>query len=252
MTVLRADAVTYRTGGRAIVDAVDLELRPGELVALAGPNGAGKSTLLRLLAGELEPHAGAVRAGDAPLAALSSLEQARLRAVMPQHTTLQFAFSVRQVTAMGRFPHPPNGRDDAVVERALRTVGVEHLAERSFLTLSGGEQSLATLARIVAQEAGVLLLDEPTASLDLRHRADVMAIARRGAAEGGAICVVVHDLNLAAAYADRVVLMDGGRAVCDDAPWAALTEDRVTEVFEHPVAVTQSPVGDHPLVTPTL
>lgn len=250
MTVVGAESVTWRVGGRAIVDAVDLEVRSGELVALAGPNGAGKSTLLRLLAGDLEPHEGIVRLDGMPAKALRPAEQALIRAVMPQHTSLQFAFTVRQITAMGRYPHPPDERDEALVEQAMARTGVAHLAERSFPTLSGGEQSLATLARVVAQDAGVLLLDEPTASLDLRHRADVMAIARSAAESGGAVCVVVHDLNLAAAYADRIVLMHDGRAVCDEAPWDALTAERVEEVFEHPVAITPSPVGEHPLVTP--
>jgi iron complex transport system ATP-binding protein len=250
MTVLTAEAVGWRTGGQQIVDGVDLELRSGELVAIAGPNGAGKSTLLRLLAGDLAPDAGQVRIDAAWLGSLKPLEQARLRAVMPQHTSLQFAFTVRQVTAMGRYPHPPNGGDGDLVEGAMSEAGVAHLAERSFLTLSGGEQSLATLARVLAQEAGVLLLDEPTASLDIRHRAQVMSIARRVAGEGVAVCVVAHDLNLAAAYADRIVLLHRGRKVCDAAPWAALTEARIGDVFEHRVTVTPSPVGDHPLVTP--
>ena len=125
-----------------------------------------------------------------------------------------------------------------------------HVAERSFPTLSGGEQALATLARVVAQEAGVLLLDEPTASLDIRHQAHVMTIARETAEHGGAVCVVVHDLNLAAAYADRIAVLHDGRKACDSVPWDALTEQRLTRVFGHPVCVTRSPVGDHPLVTP--
>jgi iron complex transport system ATP-binding protein len=250
LTVVTAEAVTWRASGRAIVDAVDLELRAGELVALAGPNGAGKSTLLRLLAGDIAPDSGTIRVGDTPLAGLGPLEQARVRAVMPQHTSLQFAFTVRQVAAMGRFPHRPSERDDAIVGAAMRDADVAPLAERSFLTLSGGEQSLATLARVLAQQAGVLLLDEPTASLDIRHRAHVMSIARRAANDGATVCVVVHDLNLAAAYAHRVALLHEGRKVCDDTPWNALTEERIGDVFDHRVTVTASPVGDHPLVTP--
>ena len=144
----------------------------------------------------------------------------------------------------------PARRDDDVVERALCEADVDALAERSFLTLSGGEHSLATLARVLAQEAGVLLLDEPTASLDIRHRAHVMSIARRAADEGATVCVVVHDLNLAGAYANRIALLHEGRKVCDDTPWNALTEERIRDVFEHRVTVTQSPAGDYPLVTP--
>jgi iron complex transport system ATP-binding protein len=250
MSVLAARSVSFHVGKRPIVEDVDLEVRPGELLALVGPNGAGKSTLLRLLAGELAPTSGSVLFGDAPLASLGAAEQARLRAVMPQHTSVQFAFTVRQIATLGRYPHRPSRADGAIVDAALETAGISHVAERSFPTLSGGEQALTTLARVVAQEAGVLLLDEPTASLDIRHREHVLTIARETAARGGAVCVVVHDLNIAAAYADRIAVLHQGRKACDSAPWEALTEERLARVFGHPVCVTQSPVGDHPLVTP--
>lgn len=250
MTGITAAGVSFHVGSRPIVDEVDLDLRPGELLALAGPNGAGKSTLLRLLAGDLSPSSGSIRVGDVPLVSLRTSEQARIRAVMPQHTSLQFAFTVRQVAEMGRYPHKPSGEDREIVERALVRADVPQLAERSFLTLSGGEQALATLARVIAQEAGVLLLDEPTASLDIRHREHVMAVARDAADGGATVCVVVHDLNIAAAYAHRIAVLDSGRKVCDDTPWRALTEDRVGSVFGHRVTITPSPVGDHPLVTP--
>jgi iron complex transport system ATP-binding protein len=250
MTSVNATSLSWAVDGRAIVDDVDLELRTGELIALAGPNGAGKSTIVRLLAGDLRPSHGTIRFGDAQLTDLAPAEQARLRAVMPQHTSILFAFTVRQITAMGRYPHGPTNADASIIEDAMRETYVEHLAERSFLTLSGGEQSLATLARVLAQQGGVLLLDEPTASLDIRHRAHVMTIARRAADAGAAVCVVVHDLNLAAAYADRIALLHQGCKVCDDSPWAALTAARLSDVFDHEVVVTRSPTGDHPLVTP--
>jgi iron complex transport system ATP-binding protein len=250
MSALAARSVSFHVGKRPIVDGVDLEVRPGELLALVGPNGAGKSTLLRLLAGELEPTSGAVVFGETALASLGASEQARLRAVMPQHTSVQFAFTVRQIAELGRYPHRPSRADGAIVDGALETAGVAHVAGRSVPTLSGGEQALTTLARVVAQEAGVLLLDEPTASLDIRHREHVLTIARETAEQGGAVCVVVHDLNIAAAYADRIAVLHEGRKACDSEPWQALTEDRLARVFGHPVCVTRSPVGDHPLVTP--
>jgi iron complex transport system ATP-binding protein len=250
MSALTARGVSFVVGGRAIVDDVDLEVRRGELLALVGPNGAGKSTLLRLLAGDLEPTSGTVAYGERRLGALSAMEQARRRAVMPQQTHVQFAFTVRQIAELGRYPHRPSREDRGIVDAALATAEVTHIASRSFLTLSGGEQALTTLARVVAQQAGVLLLDEPTASLDIRHREHVLTIARETAEAGGAVCVVVHDLNIAAAYADRIAVLHEGRKECDSAPWAALTEDRLVRVFGHPVCVTRSPVGDHPLVTP--
>ena len=250
MTSLTAQRVSFLAGGRAIVDDVDLDVRPGELLALVGPNGAGKSTLLRLLAGDLEPTTGTIVCGDMTLGSLSAIEQARLRAVMPQQTHVQFAFTVRQIAELGRYPHRPSREDREIVDASLDTADVAHLAARSFLTLSGGEQALTTLARVVAQQAGVLLLDEPTAALDIRHREHVLTTARETAEAGGAVCVVVHDLNIAAAYAHRVAVLHDGRKACDAAPWEALTEERIACVFGHEVRVTGSPVGDHPLVTP--
>jgi iron complex transport system ATP-binding protein len=250
MTTISANGVSWHAAGRPIVDDVDLELRPGELVALVGPNGAGKSTLLRLIAGDLQPSSGTVLVDGTPLPRLGLREQARRRAVMPQHTAVHFAFTVRQIAAMGRHPHPPGPHDDEIVDRALGQADVSHLAERSHLTLSGGEQSLTTLARVLAQEADALLLDEPTAALDIRHKIHVMTLARQAADRGATVCVVAHDLNLAAAYADRIALLHDGRKLCDDTPWCTLTPENVSRAFDHPVTVTRSPTGDHPLVTP--
>jgi iron complex transport system ATP-binding protein len=248
--LLEARELSWSVGGRPLVRGVDLEVRAGELVALVGPNGAGKSTLLRLVAGELEPERGSVRLAGAPLGSRSLVERARLRAVMPQETLLRFAFTVRQVVELGRFAAPDPSADERVVDEALRTTGVAHLASRAFPTLSGGERALATLARVLAQEAPLLLLDEPTASLDLSHQQHAMAVARAAAEAGGGVLAVVHDLNLAATYADRIVLLADGRVVAAGPPWEVLTEERLEAVFGCPVVVVTSPCGDCPLVVP--
>ena len=250
---LEADRVSYRAGRALLVDDATLRVDSGEVVALAGPNGAGKSTLLALLAGDLRPSAGAVRVGGASPRARSARELARLRAVLPQATRLPFSFTVRQVVSMGRSPHlGPLGRlgarDREVVAAQMQRVEVLELADRSFPTLSGGEAARASLARVLAQETPVVLLDEPTAALDLRHQEVVMRTARELAGGGAAVVMVLHDLNLAAAHADRVGLMSRGRLVACAPPWRALTAERVREVFEQPVRVARHPSRDCPLI----
>ena len=249
---LRGEGLAYEIGGKALVDGIDVQASAGEVLALVGPNGAGKSTLLRLLAGELDPSRGTVELGGRPLPAIGAAERARLRAVMPQETVLQFAFTVREVVAMGRHPHrgADTGRDGKAIESAMRWTEVLDLAERTYPTLSGGERSRTTLARVLAQEAPVLLLDEPTAALDIRHQERAMTVARSFADSGGAVVAVLHDLNLAAAYADRIALLDRGRLVGAGSPWAVLREDVLGAVFGHPVRVLRSPCGDTPLVVP--
>jgi iron complex transport system ATP-binding protein len=236
------------------VDGVSLDLARGEVLALVGPNGAGKSTLLKLLAGDLSPSGGEVTLEGRPLARFGAKELALKRALLPQQTILQFAFTARAVVAMGRHPHlgmaGESPEDDAVVEAALARTETVPLAERVYPSLSGGEQARVSLARVLAQETPVLLLDEPTAALDLRHQQSVLRIARDLAREGTAVLAVLHDLNLAATYADRIALLDEGKLVADGTPWDVLTEERLSAVFRHPIGVVRHPRRDCPLVLP--
>jgi iron complex transport system ATP-binding protein len=204
------------------------------VVALVGPNGAGKTTLVRALAGLL-PADGRISLDGRALSALSPRERARHIAYLPQGHAFHWPIPAAAVVALGRHPHadpfsPPSAADRAAVARALAATNIEALATRPVATLSGGERARVALARALATEAPVLLADEPTASLDPRHQLVVMELLRR-AAENGAVLAVVHDLLLAARFADRVLVMDRGRLVADAPPAEALGPERVAEVF---------------------
>jgi iron complex transport system ATP-binding protein len=217
-----------------IVDGATFALTRGEVVALVGPNGAGKTTLLRALAA-LVPAEGRILLQGRALDACSPRERARGIAYLPQGHVFHWPVPVEAVVALGRHPHadlfsPSSAADRTAVRRALAATGIESLAGRSIATLSGGERARVALARALATEAPVLLTDEPTASLDPRHQLIVMALLRK-AAQNGAVLAVVHDLLLAARFADRVLVMDNGRLVADGPPAQALAADQVAKVF---------------------
>ncbi len=251
--VLRGEGLRLAFGPHVVLDDVDIAIRPGEVVALVGPNGAGKSTLLALLAGDEQPAAGRVLLDGVDLRAVGVDELARRRAVLLQETRLSFPFLVEDVVRMGRSPWRGSDRaadDDEVVLAAMATAEVAHLDARRFPTLSGGEKARTSFARVLAQEPGVLLLDEPTAALDIRHQESVLAEVGRWAGDGAAVVVVLHDLSLAAAYADRVVLLDGGRVRGDGPPHEVLTSALLSEVYRHPVEVVPRPGTDEIVVLP--
>ncbi|WP_067651037.1 heme ABC transporter ATP-binding protein [Nocardia harenae] len=250
---LRARGVTVARGRREVLTTVDFEVATGEVVALVGPNGAGKSTLLAALAGELPASTGAVELDGRPVTAWSALDMARRRAVLPQSHTVGFPFTAREVVAMGRAPWAGTDRDhddETAIDAALAAADVTHLAARPFPTLSGGERARVALARVLAQDTATLLLDEPTAALDLGHQEAVLGLARDRARDGAAVVIVVHDLGIAAAYADRVAVLDRGRVAADGAPRAVLTTGLLSAVYRHPVEVIDHPVTGAQLVLP--
>lgn len=234
---LRAERVTLAYGARAILHEVRLSIRPGELVALIGPNGAGKSTLLSVLAGDAPTASGSVTLDDRELAAFRPLELARRRSVLTQSNDVSFPFTVEEVVAMGRAPWPASDDDEALVSSALDDAEVAGFRERRMPQLSGGERARVAYARVRAQGCDLMLLDEPTASLDIRHQERLLAQLRAHSRSGGSVVVVLHDLNLAAAYADRVVLLENGRVVADGAPSSALTSAVLSDVYRHPIRV---------------
>ncbi|HEX5826275.1 MAG TPA: ABC transporter ATP-binding protein [Candidatus Limnocylindrales bacterium] len=235
--IIHADGVTVEIRSRTILRDVTLSLEAGERVALVGPNGAGKSTLLRVIAGTLKPTAGRVLLGDTPIGSLERTEIARRLAVVPQQTALPFAMRVEEVVALGRLPHEALLRgtrpaDRAAIAAAIERVGVGHLLGRDARELSLGERQLVLLALAVAQEAPVLLLDEPTVHLDLRHQVEAMELlADLNVRDGTTLITVLHDLGLAAHFFPRLVVIDRGRVIADGSPAEVLTDDLIRDAF---------------------
>ncbi len=235
--MIRVDSATVAYRGRAALRDVSLHVGPGERVAIIGPNGAGKSTLLRLIAGLVAPATGSVELAGDRVDRLDRLTVARRLAVVPQLPTLPFATSVEDVVALGRLPHehPVRGMrpgDRAAVAAAIERVGVGHLLGRDARELSLGERQLVLLAMAVAQDAPVLILDEPTVHLDLRHQVEVMElVGDLNARDGTTVLAVLHDLGLAAHFFPRLILLDRGRVVADGPPAEVLAPDRIRDVF---------------------
>lgn len=242
--VLSCRGVTLHYGASPVLRDVDLDVRAGEVLALVGPNGAGKSTLVAVLAGDLAPSSGRVAVDGAELSEWSTVELALRRAVLLQQVNLSFPFTVQQVVRMGRAPWTglaAAADDDLVTLAAMRETDVEQFASRVYMSLSGGERSRAALARVLAQQAPVLLLDEPTAALDIRHQEQVLGLARQRAAAGDGVVVVMHDLALAAAHADRVVILHDGSIRAQGPPEAVMTSELLSEVYECPIEVVAHP-----------
>ena len=232
---LSANGVSVRLGGTTIVRNASFILRGGEFVALVGPNGAGKTTLMRALVG-LVPSDGTIALDGRPLEGLKARDRARAVAYLPQGHVFYWPMPVAAIVMLGRAPHADpfssnSAEDRAAVEGALAMTETEAFADRAVTTLSGGERARVALARALATQAQVLLADEPTASLDPRHQLTVMELMRNAAHAGNAILAIMHDLTLAARFADRVLVMDRGALVADGPPAEALAPALLAKVF---------------------
>jgi iron complex transport system ATP-binding protein len=245
--VIELAGVTVGLGGSTIFEGVTTAVGRGRFVGLVGPNGAGKTTLLRTIAGVLAPDAGTVRVCGRDVHSLSSREASRAVAVVPQDTSLAFDFDVREVVSMGRTPYTSRfGRsrraDRDVVDDALARTDVAHLADRPVSEVSGGERQRILLARALTQDTPVLLLDEPTASLDINHQINTLELVRALTREGKTVVAAIHDLNLAAHYCDELLLLGDGRKLAEGSPESVLTEENLETGFGTRAAVTRHPV----------
>ena len=249
----------YAPDSPPVLAGFTLPVPPGVFLGIIGPNGSGKSTLIRALSRTLRPAGGAILLDDADLyAAVSARESAQRIGVVPQDTAVSLDFTVRDVVRMGRSPHLPRrffasetAGDEQIVSDALAAARVGDLADRSAATLSGGERQRVLLARALAQQPAVILLDEPTAHLDLQHQGETLALARDLAhREGKAVLAVLHDISLAAAYCDRLVLLDGGKIAAQGAVADVLTAVNIQRVYGARVWVRRHPVSGRPLVLP--
>lgn len=256
MSVLALDRVSAAPWGEPVLVDIGLRLSPGEVVVLIGPNGAGKSSLLRLIAGDFPASAGSLQFGDQPLGSWQRRELAQHLAFLPQLSLLNFPYTVAEVVLLGRTPHATGVRADrAIANEALQATDTFDLRDRLYTQLSGGERQRVQLARVFAQiwDSGdmsgkLLLLDEPTAALDLAHQQQLAASIAAIAGRGCAVLLVVHDVNLAAAVGSRLVVLDRGRQVSTGSPAEVLTAALFRDLFHAEVLVQQHPNGRQPLV----
>lgn len=251
--LLRVTDLNYSVAGRELLRRISFSLQSGQLLVVLGRNGAGKSTLLKHISGDL--HGQGVELFDLKLEGHSAKKLAQQRATLPQSTPIAFAYEVLDVVLLGRIPHGTRETDEdrRVARDCLARVGLQGYETRNIQTLSGGEQQRVHLARTLAQLHGpatqkVLLLDEPTASLDLAHQHSTLRLARELCAEGVGVLAVLHDLNLAAQYADQILMLSDGEILTCDTPHAALTCERIHAAYGHEVLVTQHPCLNCPLI----
>lgn len=255
---LTAERLSCKLGGRTVLEDVGLHARPGEVLALIGPNGAGKTSLLRMLARLLSPDRGVVCVDKHDVWRMGPRTLARQLALAPQSGADIWPLTVEQMVALGRAPHRgwllPMGADDkAMVTQAIERTGLLPLRERLVTELSGGEQRRVILARALAQEPRVLLLDEPTAALDLKYQVTILNLAQRLAHDDGlTVVITLHDLNQAAGIADRLVLLKHGQVLAAGLPEHVLTSDLLSAAYDVPVVVSRHPLHDMPLITPLL
>ncbi len=253
---LSAHGLSFAYNGRRVLDEVSLELAPGRLIGVIGPNGAGKSTLVRLLSGLLTPLTGRVLLGERPIQAWKRRDLARRLAVVPQSPNLPESFTVGEVVLLGRTPYlgllgNESARDRELAKRAMERTQTWPLAGRLIGTLSGGERQRVAVARALAQEPSILLLDEPTTHLDVNHQIVLIDLVRRLIAEDQlAALAILHDLNLASLYCDELILLAGGRIQAHGRPQEVLTQEGIANAYRTDVVVLPHPQTGRPIVVP--
>ena len=254
-TKLSISKLDVSIGQKKVLSDINVQFKPGAVTALLGPNGAGKSTLLKALCQEISTPRQSIRLGHSQLADWPRRELAKSLAVLPQHASLTFPFTVSEVVAMGLYPLTISNKEgEALVAEQLAQVGLTHLAKRSYPTLSGGEKQRVQLARVLTQLSQspfppILLLDEPTSALDLAQQHRVLELAQNLAHQHAyTVIVVLHDLNQAARYSDQLIVLKQGRIVSEGTPAEALSVDTIREVWDYEPVYVPAPQGGHPLI----
>lgn len=253
--LLEVQALTFAYQDRAVLKDVSLSITSGEVVGLIGPNGSGKSTLLRLVLGLHPGVQGEIRLGGTAITALSRRALAQRVALVPQDTAMEFAFRVRDIVAMGRYPHrgrlqPETPADGEAIQAAMTVTDTMSFATRPVAELSGGERQRVILARALAQQATLLLLDEPTAHLDIVHQLETLMLVRRLVQTGRGALIALHDLSLAARYCDRLIMLSTGQIVAQGSPATVLTPEHLARYFRVQAAVRTDAATGTPLVIP--
>ncbi|MCB2203877.1 ABC transporter ATP-binding protein [bacterium] len=244
--LLRLQQCSFAYEKLAVLEDIDCSVEPGEFLGIVGPNGAGKTTVLRLLSGQYPPRAGSATANGVSIHAMPPRERARMMSVVPQTEAVMFPWTVFSLVMLGRHPHTKSfgfedARDHEAVQAAMEMVGVSHLASREATSLSGGELHRVLIARALAQDTPVIFLDEPNAHLDIRHQVQLFALlSRLHAEQGRSIVIITHDLNLAAMYCDRLLLVDNGKIAAHGNPAEVLRSDLIARHFGVDVLIEDS------------
>jgi iron complex transport system ATP-binding protein len=247
--------ISFRAGKKRLVQNVHLAITPGTFTAVVGPNGAGKSTLLKIMSGEQRPGEGEIRIDQTPIRKLPGRELAQVRAVLPQHSTLTFPFSAEEVVLLGCLPHRNRTEENLTIAgQVMRETDTLHLRDRLYMTLSGGEKQRVQLARVMAQLRGntsgnrYLLLDEPTSSLDIACQHRILSRVKNLCRQRTGVLAVLHDLNLAAQYADNVLLLRQGRTVAYGPVAEVFTPENIEVAFSYPVRIIPDPQTGQPII----
>ena len=257
--MIEVENIVYNAGNKRLLDGVSFLAKPGEFLTIIGANGAGKSTLLKLLCKEIQASSGSIRIRNQAISRYTTEALAQFRSVLAQQTTLSMSFQVEELVMMGRYPHfenRPSEKDRAIVEQAMQETGITEFKNRTYQTLSGGEQQRVQLARALAQiydqPGGILFLDEPTNGLDMLYQQQIMQLSRDLADRGFCVISVLHDINFAARYADKVLILKQGKIISFGAPQQVITCENIHAAFNIRVRLLQDEEFQCPLVVPTM
>ncbi|WP_342330715.1 heme ABC transporter ATP-binding protein [Pedobacter sp. FW305-3-2-15-E-R2A2] len=255
--MIKVKALSYKAGGKKLLDNLSFDAGKGELLAILGANGAGKSTLMKLLCREIKPFSGQITINGKELDNYRLEDLAKTRAVLSQHNTISISFQVNELVLMGRYPHfqqKPTATDFKIVQQVMEETGITHLASRDYNTLSGGEQQRVQLARVIAQiydsPNACLFLDEPTNGLDLQYQQQIMVLARSLADRGYCVICILHDINFASRFADRIMMLKNGKKVAEGFPVEVINCENIQETFSIKVKLMECEGYACPLVVP--